>query len=407
MQFRIRGFCLLPAVLCLIFSGCDPKPVPTAAPPEVEVLPAAVGPVRENITAIGETKADEKVELVARVEGFLKKRNFKEGQPVKKGDLLFEIEPEIYEAEVKAAQAGLDKSLAARKNADTDYQRQSKLAKDDATSGRAYDNAASRKMEADAEVEAAEAALAKAKQNLSYTKIYAPFDGWVGLAPISEGNLVGRASGPLASIVRTNPMRVEFVLNEMDLLTLLRSKEKGRARPEVRVQLYTQDGREYDAEGKISFWDNRIDPDSGTLRLQAVFPNPDGKLIPGMFTRIRLSPPKPREALLLPLSAVMTDQAGDYVYIVDKDGIVRRRTLKTGYRDETHVVVTENLAPGEQVIVNGIQKVRPGAKAKAVPVKAPTASPATTAPEKPAAQAGTAPAPTAAGNAVPADAPRR
>ncbi len=404
MQFRIRGVCLLPAVLCLILSGCDPKPAPTAASPEVEVLPAAVGPVRETITAIGETKADEKVDLVARVEGFLKKRNFKEGQPVKKGDLLFEIEPEMYDAEVKAAQAGLEKSLAARKNADIDYERQSKLAKEDATSGRAYDNAAARKMEADAEVEAAEAALTKAKQNLSYTKIYAPFDGWIGLAPISEGNLVGRTSGTLASVVRTNPMRVEFVLNEMDLLTLLRGKKKGQTRPEVRVQLYTQDGREYDAEGKISFWDNRIDPDSGTLRLQAVFPNPDGKLIPGMFTRIKLSPPKPREALLVPLTAVMTDQAGDYVYIVDKDGIVRRRTLKTGYRDETHVVAIDNLAPGEEIIVNGIQKVRPGMKVKAVPVKtADTAVPSAAVPPEQTEKKSES----GAADIAPADAPRR
>ncbi len=404
MQCRIQSFSLLSTVLCIILAGCDPKPVPVAPPPEVEVLPATVGPIQESITAIGETRADEKVDLVARVEGFLKKRNFKEGQPVKKGELLFEIEPEIYEAEVKSAQAGLNKSLAARKNADTDYERQSKLAKNDAVSERALDNAASRKMQADAEVEAAEAALAKARQNLSYTKIYAPFDGWIGLAPISEGNLVGRNSGTLASVVRMNPMRVEFVLNEMDLLTLLRSQKKeGAQRPEVRVQLYTQDGREYDAEGKISFWDNRIDPDSGTLRLQAIFPNPDGMLLPGMFTRIKLSPPKPREALLIPQTAVMTDQAGDYVYIVDKDGIVRRRTLKTGYRDETHIVVTGNLTPGEEVIVNGIQKVRPGMKVKAVSAKIQTPASTIPAPKQMAPKT----EPAAAGNTAPADMPRR
>ena len=334
--------------------------------PKVEVVPATEGYIDEAATAIGELKPFNEVALVARVEGFLKKRNFEEGQLVRAGQLLYEIEPEIYEAKVKAAEGAVEKARAAKQNADGDYDRQKQLIGDDATSKRAFDNASAAKMEADAALKSAEAELALAKQNLSYTKIFAPFDGRISLSKFSEGNLVNQSSGTLASVVSVDPMRAEFVITEPDLLRLQQFRKGDKSIPPLRIRLLRQDGSEYPHQGKISYWDNRVNPTTGTFRIQAVFPNPGQDLVPGMFVKISIAPETPRKTLLIPLQAIMNDQAGEYVYVVDPSGTVVRRDIRVSFRNRRLAVVAEGLNPGEQVITSGTQKVRPGAKA--VPV---------------------------------------
>ncbi len=351
------------AAAALFSFGCREKAVQAGAkPPLVKVVPATEGYMFESVSAIASVKAFDHVDLVARVEGYLIKRLFEEGMSVKKGQLLYEIEPQIYEAKVNIAEAELDKAKASQKNANIEYERQKTLVEQKATSERKYDDASAAKMEADAQVEEAAANLVLAKQNLSYTKIYSPFDGQIGFNVYSVGNLVNQSSGTLATVVSVDPMRVEFVINELDLLELLRTRD-GQARPKLRVRLFFQDGTEFEEEGKISYWNNRVDPRTGTFLLQALFSNKKGHLMAGMFARVNIGPADPTRAVLIPQTALMADLAGDYVYIVGKDGKVERRDLELGYRDRVNVVVQSGLKPGESVIVEGVQKVRPGGPA--------------------------------------------
>ena len=347
----------------MVLTGCREKEAPAApAAPPVKVVPATEGYMFESASSIASIKANDEVNLVARVEGFLVKRLFEEGKPVRKGQLLYEIEPQIYEAKVKAAEADLEKAKANLTNADIEYERQKTLVGQDATSKRAFDNAAANKQEADAEVKSAEANLALARQNLSYTKIYSPFDGQIGLNTYSVGNLVDQNSGTLATVVKVDPVRVEFIITEFELIKLLKLR-KGAEAPKVRVRLFLQDGSEYSEPGEIAYWSNRVNTNTGTFQLQAVFPNPKRQLMAGMFVRVNIGPADPHKSLLIPLVALMSDQAGDYVYVVEPDGRVARRDLELGYRDSRNIIVKSGLKAGERVIVEGIQKVRPGSPA--------------------------------------------
>jgi membrane fusion protein (multidrug efflux system) len=358
--------------LALLWSmtGCKPQPkAPEAKPPEVKVTMVETGAINQYLTTIGSVIAYDEVQLVARVEGFLLKRNFTEGQMVKKGDLLYEIEPDQYISNGKAAEAQLEHAKAGQKNAEIEYARQKSLLDQKATSQREYDNAQAGRMKADADVANAEAQLAIARLQLSYTKIYAPFDGWVGLTRYGEGNLVGQNNEILATVQRVDPMRVEFVLTELDVIKLMKYYYRG---PEtdhdgLRVRLFLQNGDEYGGKGQIKFWDNRINTNTGTLKLQALFENPENILVPGMFVRVRIESARPTEAPVIPLIAVIKDQSGEYVYIVDRDDTVRRRTIQTGFKTERFAIVTAGLAVGERVITDGLQKVRPGVKVVATP----------------------------------------
>ncbi len=346
-----------------LLSGCREKAAPPPPePPVVKIVPATTGYMFESSVAIASIKAFEEVNLVARVEGFLVKRLFEEGQPVKKGQLLYEIEPEVYAAKVKAAEAELAKARATRANANIEYERQKTLNTQDATSKRAFDFAVANKQEADAAVEGAEANLALAQQNLDYTKIYAPFDGQIGLNTYSVGNLVDQQSGTLATVVMVDPVRVEFVISEFNLIKLLKLRRDTEV-PEVRVRLYLQDGSEYALPGKIAFWGNRVNTSTGTFRLQALFPNPKRELMSGMFVRVSIGPAKPTKALIVPLVALMSDQAGDYVYVVEADGRVKRHNVTAGYRSEEFFIAESGLKAGDRIIVEGVQKVRPGSPA--------------------------------------------
>ncbi len=353
----------LPALAFL--AGCNKKELPKLPPPEVRVITVSEGALRPYVSTIGESIAYDEVNLVARVRGFLIKRNFVEGAMVKKGDLLFEIEPEIYQAEVQSAEALVQKTKAQFDNAEVDFKRQQTLVTQEAVSERAFDNARTTKLEAEADHNSAKAQLAIARQDLSYTKISAPFDGWVGLASVSVGNLVGPESKNLASIQRIDLMRVEFVLTEVDLLQVLKVRSTELKGDDIRIRLFTQDGKEFKGKGKIAFWNNKINSTTGTITLQAVFENPEHELLPGMFLRIRIEAADENTGLLVPLVAIMNDQAGEYVYVVEEDNTVKRHTIKTGFRNETFVFVTDNLKAGDRVISSGIQKVRPGQKAAA------------------------------------------
>ena len=358
---------LLVAALSGVAVGCTeekPKVVPV---PVVEATTINPSRVFQAVTMIAQVKADDTVDLVARVKGELRKRNFSDGQRVKKGDLLLEIEPELYLAELKQAEGVYNQQLAALKNASQEFERQEKLLNKDATSERNFEMVANRKLEAEAALQQAQAAVDKAKLNLSYTKIFSPFDGQTGFCRFSVGNVVGPDSGTLLNVSKNDLVRVEFVVPERiyaDLLTQRRQSNK--AEDEFQVELIFENGRKYEQAGKVAFWDNRVNANTGTFKLQAVFANPKHILIPGLFVRVRLMPSKPFNMLMVPEEAVQLDQSNRFLYVVGKDNLIKRSDVKTGYRENNFIQITEGLAPGEVVVLNGVQRIRPGVKVNPV-----------------------------------------
>ncbi len=357
---RIIGLGCLVLLLC---ASCKEKPAPPVQRlPQVGAVAVVKGKIPESFSAIGTVKAMDEVDIVARVEGFLQKKFFTEGQMVKKGEQIYQIEPDLYQAEVENAQATLDSAKIVYDNANKEFQRHDRLIKQNATSESVYDNVKAAMLEAKAKVEVAEANLAIAKLNLNYTKILAPFDGKIGLVSISEGNLVNQQSGRLANIVNLNPIRAEFIVTEMDLLKLKKRDSADVDNDKINVRLYLQDGSEYPTLGKLAYSDNQINSKTGTLKLQALFDNPEFNLVPGMFIKLEIEEKHPADSLVIPLTAILTDQAGDYVYLLSADNQVSRRNIDVGSKNAANATVTEGLAENDRVISVGQQKVRPGMK---------------------------------------------
>ena len=352
-------------LLCLL-TACEKKP--EASNLSDLTLPVKTASVTEGIyypssQMIAQAKPLKSVNLVARVSGFLEQRNFIEGSYVKQGTLLYLIEQKPYEIALKKSRSSLGIAQARAENARLNFMRVSELYREKVAPPQKFDSARASKQEGDAELLGGEAQLAQAELNLSYTKITAPFNGWIGLSAYDVGNYISAPSRPLAQLMYIDSMRIEFNVSDSYLTPEMRSRLQDGKAPGLRVTLLEEDGSVYPHEGKITFWNNTINRQTATLQVQALFPNPKRKLVTGMFVRIAVGPAEPRSGLLLPETAVMSDQAGEYVYVVGPDRRVSRRDLKTGYRDGGFLVVNSGLQAGEQVIVEGIQKVRPGALA--------------------------------------------
>ncbi len=355
-------------------SGCkdDKKNEKTQLPPTaVTVAEATNGTVTPVAEYIGQTIAQDTVDLAARVEGFLTKRFFIEGQTVKKGDMLFTIEKDTYEAAVTQAEGILLEAQAKLKDAEIEFVRMATLIKDNAVAQKNYDNALCNKMAAEGKVKESQASLETAKINLGYTDIKAPFDGVVGLATYSENNVVGPNSKKLATIVNINPMRIQFTINELDVLKYrvktsnLTEAEKQRIWNTFKFQVKFQNGEIYPIEGELSYSDNHINTSTGTLLLQAEFKNPERILTPGMYVKVLVGQRNPQPALLVPRKSVLDNQAGSYVFTVDKENKIVTKQVKTGTVSGTFVQIISGLKEGELIVVDGLQKVRNGMTVKA------------------------------------------
>jgi len=377
-SIRCKGaLALLSATTLLTLNACGEKPgtaTGAAPPPSVVAAPATVAPVEDQSQFVGRVVAVNKVELQARVQGFLKERNFTEGQPVQTGDLLFLIEPDQYESIVQQREADVTKAEADAKNADAQLARGEELLKSKNISQSQVDELRAAAGIAEASIAQAKAALAAAVLDLGYTKVTAPIAGRIGLAKYTVGNLVGPSSGTLATIVSRDPIYVQFPLTQRELLKAKRDiKEKGGNPGEVIVRLRLPDGSLYERPGHLNFVDVTTDPGTDTVSLRAEFPNPEGILVDGQYVGVTAQAGEPRSAIMIPQAALQVDQQGVFVMVVDSDKKAEVRRIQTGQQVGPDVAVTQGLDEGDLVITEGVQKIRPGQVVSATPAEGPKA----------------------------------
>jgi RND family efflux transporter MFP subunit len=350
-------------------SGCRSEATPAAQEPalQVSVASALERDVTEWDEFTGRLEAVESVEVRPRVTGYIESLNFTEGSTVHKGDLLFVIDPRPYRAELSKAEAELARAVASAELAASDAARSEKLVDIKAVSREEYEQRVNASREARANVAAARAAVDSAKLNLEFTRITSPIDGRVGKAVVTAGNLVtggSNAATLLTTVVSLDPMYVTFEGDEQIYLKyneLSRRGERASSRDAanpVLMGLANEDG--YPHRGKMVFVDNQVDTRTGTIRARAAFENKDGFLTPGLFARVKLLGHNSYHAVLVDDRAIGTDQSQKFVYVVDAQNKVAYRPVKVGRLTDGLRIVQQGLQPGETVIVNGMQRVRPG-----------------------------------------------
>ncbi|NMG37268.1 efflux RND transporter periplasmic adaptor subunit [Azoarcus sp. TTM-91] len=307
----------------------------------------------------GRLEAVERVEIRPRVSGTITEVHFRDGSLVKKGDPLFTIDPRPYAAEVERTRAQLAAAETRAAYTANELARGERLLADNAIARRDYDEKQNAAREADANRLAARAALEAARLNLEYTRITAPVAGRVSRAEVTLGNVVaaGPASPALTTLVSVDRLYAAFDVDEQNFLRVINDGKGGAGVP-VQLGLANEEG--YSRSGKVSSIDNRMDTSSGTIRVRAVFDNPDGRLLPGLYARIRLGGAAPRDAILIDEKAVGTDQAKRFVLVVNDSNQTAYREVKLGAVHEGLRIVEHGLQPGDRIVVNGLQRVRPG-----------------------------------------------
>jgi RND family efflux transporter MFP subunit len=355
------------ASAAVLLSGCTSEAT-TAAPPapvEVSIADALEREVAQWDEFTGRLEAVESVEVRPRVTGYIESVKFAEGSLVHAGDLLFIIDPRPYRAELAKAEAELTRATARVELAESDVARSEKLRQIKAVSQEEFDTRVNAAREARANVAAAIAAVDAAQLNLEFTRVVAPITGRISKAAVTAGNLVTGGTSQatlLTTIVSVDPMYVTFEGDEQVYLKyreLAHRGEKQVAPNSVQMGLANEQG--YPHVGSFVFIDNQIDPRTGTIRARAAFDNKDGYFTPGLFARVKLLGQSSFKAVLVDDRAVGTDQSQKFVYVVDADNKVAYRTVKVGRLTDGLRIVTEGLRPGESVVVNGLQRVRPGA----------------------------------------------
>ncbi|MFH1984462.1 MAG: efflux RND transporter periplasmic adaptor subunit [Pseudomonadota bacterium] len=368
MRFRLSQPCLASA-FALFFvmvgtnSGAAAPPGPGGARrPVVTVQVVTDEEVNPPTEYVGRVEAIQAVDLRARVQGFLDAVAFKEGASVSAGDTLYRIEQTVYKAKVNEAGAKVTASRAAL-NKSQQYLKRLQSVYAGGVSEADLESAVSTEQQAKAQLQENLASLELAELNLGYTTITAPIGGRIGRSAYTRGNLVGPESGVLARIVQTDPIRVVYSMSENELVaTRVAEREIGAdsvdCRLVPRIQL-AGDGM-YPLAGRLDFVDNEIDAATGTIAVRAVFDNPDGILLPGQYVSVFVTCREGKRLPMVPQSAVLADREGRYVFVVDAGGKVQQRRITTGPVLDTRWAVSSGLIPGETIIVQGIQKVKPG-----------------------------------------------
>lgn len=368
--FRVAA--LKPAFVLALVALCSPVSAQDEAPAvKVSVAAAYTEDLIDEVTFIGKGRAIDRVDIVARVSGFLQNVLTRDGAVVEKGQLLYQIEPDAYEAALDARKADLAEAEAKLELAGIEFARKQELARRGTAAPRDEDIARANELVAEAHVQSAHAAIRTAELDLSYTQIQAPFGGRIGATEPSIGDIVGPDTPPLITLVREQPIEVEFSLSEKQLLNFAESVEaelsqlaKSGKAPDVFVTL--PNGTTLKEPGKIVFVNNRIDPTTGSIALRAEFANNRRLIIDGAFLDVTIQATEPVSKLLIPQAAVQRDQRGDFVLIVTSDALVEQRYVTLGEQHEVAIVVDDGMREGEMVIIEGLQRVRPGAKVDSV-----------------------------------------
>jgi RND family efflux transporter, MFP subunit len=375
----VKAVLVLLVLAALSLAGCAQKTPPPAdpAPVEVGVITITPRPVTLTRELPGRTSAFRVAEVRARVSGIVLKRLFTEGSDVREGQPLYQIDPAPYQAALDSARAALARAEANAASARLLEQRSKQLLADKAISQQDYDNALAALQAGEADIAAAKAAVQTAEINLGYTAVTSPLSGRIGRSHVTEGAYVqAGAATLLATVQQIDPLYVDLAQSSTEVLRLRRLLAEGKLHRtdsgDARVQLLLDDGRPYGHEGSLQFSDVTVDPSTSSITLRAIFPNPEGELLPGMFVRARLAEGSAPEAILVPQFAVTRNAQGEAVaLVVNAESKVESRVVKTPRTVGNQWLVSEGLAPGEQVIVENLQRIRPGSAVKPYPAQVP------------------------------------
>ncbi|MBG9387656.1 efflux RND transporter periplasmic adaptor subunit [Caenimonas aquaedulcis] len=395
-RFASRPLSLISLLAATLLAACGPGgnaqpaggPGGGMPPPEVGVVTVAPGEVGLVTELPGRLEPSRVAQVRARAAGIVQRRLFTEGSDVRAGQPLFSIDAAPYAAQLASAQATMARAQANLGQATALAERYKPLVEANAISKQDYANAVAAQQQAQADVAAGKAAVQTAQINVGYASVTAPISGRIGRALVTEGALVGQGEAtPLAVIQQINPMYVNFTQSAAEVLKMRKALAEGKLRRAAGaegalVRVVLEDGSEHPNPGRLLFSDLTVDATSGQITLRAEVPNPNGTLLPGLYVRVRLEQAKAGNAVLLPQQAVTRATQGDTVMVVDKEGKVAPRTIKVSGEQNGQWVVTDGLKAGEQVMVDGFQKLRPGSPVKPVPWSAtppggaPSASPA-------------------------------
>ena len=360
------ALCLLVGLACAAaLSGCDSSTAqggPPMAPP-ISAAPAAQLTVQDSDEFTARIEATQTVEVRARVGGTLESIHFDEGKDVQRGQLLFSIDSSVYKAELERAQAQLASARATAKLTESELERAQKLLAQKAISQQEADQWAANARNTQADVQAAEAAVTAARLNVDFTQIRAPFAGRISRADISVGNLIAPGSSVLTTLVSLDKVYTYFDVSEQIYLRYAGLMRGGAPKPAVSMGLSNESG--FPHRGEIDFFDNRLNPATGSMRVRAVFNNPKRMLTPGLFARIRLASGSGADVVLTPDRAIGTDQSKRFVWVVGADNMPQFREVQLGALVNGMRIVSQGLKAGELVVVNGLQRVRPGAPVNA------------------------------------------
>ena len=344
-------------------------------PKTVEVAKPIAKEINPEYSTTGRIEAQKSVDIIARVSGWLQERYFQEGDKVKKGQRLFLIEPDEYALAAQTARARVNENTAVYKNSEIDLHRAEQLLKEDLVSREYYDNALTQRNKNRATLDGAISDMNKANLNLSYTNITSPMDGRIGKSIVSVGNYVTPSTGVIAQIYTTNPMKVTFPMKSGDFIELKKyfksnynKTDDAATDANVSILLGLSDGSTYEKEGKIEFVDNKVDQNTGTVTMRAIFENPDEILVPGDYVNVTVRVNQPQKVMLIPQSATKTDVGTGYYVWVVKDGKVVKKDIIVNENYENNWIVEKGLDYDDVVVMKGIQDIyKSGQKVKTKP----------------------------------------